>query len=304
MILTVTLNFTLDVTYRLERVRLGATSQVEVAGRRAGGKGVNVARVLHALGRETVVTGLAGGQTGYEARAELATSGLVDATVPVADASRTSLMVVDADGAATGFSEPGPQVSDAEWQAMLARFEELIGRAQVAVLSGRLPPGVPRDAYAELIGIARAAHVPVVLDVSEEPLERALAAGPDLVKINEDELAVFAPGVDVVDGAARLREAGAREVVISRGAEGLIAKCNGGSWRVAPPEVVRGNPTGAGDAASASLAAGIADGVDWPRRLADAVALSAAAVAAPLAGSFDAELYRRWLAQVEVLEAG
>ncbi len=72
----------------------------------------------------------------------------------------------------------------------------------------------------------------------------------------------------------------------------------------APPEALRGNPTGAGDAASAALAVGIAEGSDWPHRLADAVALSAAAVAAPLAGSFDAELYRRLLGQVEVRELG
>jgi tagatose 6-phosphate kinase len=304
MILTVTLNLALDVTYRVDQVRVAETSQVEVVGRRAGGKGVNVARVLHALGRETVITGLAGGDTGAQARAEIARSGIPDATVPVADASRTALMLVDSDGAATGFSEPGPEVSAAEWRAMLARFGELIGGAEVAVLSGRLPPGVPSHAYAELIGLARRADVPVLLDVGEEPLALGVAAGPQLVKINEAELAGFAPGVDVFGGASRLRDAGAREVVISRGEAGLVAVVDGGAWSAAPPEALRGNPTGAGDAASAALAVGLADGTDWPRRLADAAALSASAVAAPLAGSFDRELYRRLLGQVEVRELG
>ncbi len=304
MILTVTLNLALDVTYRAERVRVGETSQVEVVGRRAGGKGINVARVLHALGHETVVTGLAGGDPGARARAELASSGIADATVEVADASRIALMIVDADGAATGFSEPGPQVTVDEWHAMLARFGELVAGADVVVLSGRLPPGVPRNAYARLIALAHRVDVPALLDVAEEPLALGVTHGPALVKINEDELAGFAPGEDVVGGAVALRAAGAREVVISRGPAGLVAVVDGGAWSAAPPEALRGNPTGAGDAASAALAVGIAEGSDWPHRLADAVALSAAAVAAPLAGSFDAELYRRLLGQVEVRELG
>jgi tagatose 6-phosphate kinase len=304
MILTVTLNLALDITYRVERVRVGETSQVEVVGRRAGGKGVNVARVLHALGHETVVTGLAGGDPGARARAELASSGIADATVAVADASRIALMMIDSDGAATGFSEPGPQVTEDEWRVMLARFGELVAGADVVVLSGRLPPGVPRDAYARLIALAHRFDVPALLDVAEEPLALGVTHGPALVKINEDELAGFAPGEDVVGGAVRLRAAGAREVVISRGAAGLVAVVDGGAWSAAPPEALRGNPTGAGDAASAALAVGIAGGTDWPRRLADAAALSAAAVAAPLAGSFDPELYRRLLDQVEVRELG
>lgn len=81
--------------------------------RRAGGKGVNVARTLHALGHEVVVTGLAGGTTGAEARAELAPARLPDPPVAVARTSRTTLMIVEADGAASGFSEPGPTVTGA-----------------------------------------------------------------------------------------------------------------------------------------------------------------------------------------------
>jgi hypothetical protein len=114
MILTVTLNFAVDVTYHLERIRLRETSRVDPVARRAGGKGVNVARVLHALGHDAAVTGFAGGSTGAEARAELEAAGLTDLTVSIAEPSRTTLMVVEADGGATGFSEPGPRVSGEE----------------------------------------------------------------------------------------------------------------------------------------------------------------------------------------------
>ncbi len=90
-----------------------------------------------------------------------------------------------------------------------------------------------------------------------------------------------------------MRQLGAGAVVISSGPDGLLGVFDGGACRAAPPERLRGNPTGAGDAASAALVVGLVDAVPWPERLADAAALSAAAVCAPLAGSFDDRVYRR-----------
>jgi tagatose 6-phosphate kinase len=302
VILTVTLNFALDVTYAAPRVRWRYTNRVSVVGRRAGGKGVNVARVLHALGRDAVVTGLAGGATGAAARAELERSGLIDATVSVRDQSRVTIIVVERDGEVTGFSEPGPEVTAAEWARLLARFHELLGAAEAVVLSGSLPPGVPLDAYAQLIAIAAAADLPVLLDAEQEALARGVAAGPQLVKINAGELDGFAPGLDVFSGAARLRAAGAGAVVVSEGPAGLVGLTESGAWRAVPPRVSGGNPTGAGDAAAAALVAGMVDASPWPQRLSDAAALSAAAVSAPMAGSFDQSAYRRLRGEVIVRE--
>src|SRR5204863_5433763 len=134
VILTVTLNFAVDATYRMERARLGAHNRVALVGRRAGGKGVNVARVLGALGREVAVTGLAGGRVGDEARAELAVAGLTDACVPIEGESRETIVVVEDSGRVTGFSELGPEVSAAEWEWMVARFAELAGGAEAVAL--------------------------------------------------------------------------------------------------------------------------------------------------------------------------
>jgi tagatose 6-phosphate kinase len=302
VILTVTLNFALDVTYGAPRIRWRSTNRVSVVGRRAGGKGVNVARVLHALGRDAVVTGLAGGATGAAARAELERSGLIDATVSVRDRSRVTIVVVERDGEVTGFSEPGPEVTGAEWARLQARLNELLGTAEAVVLSGSLPPGVPLDAYAQLTAIAQRAGVPVLLDAEGEALARGVAAGPQLVKINARELEGFAPGIDVLSGAAQLRAAGAGAVVVSEGPAGLVGLTEAGAWRAVPPRVSGGNPTGAGDAAAAALVAGMVDAGSWPRRLSDAAALSAAAVTAPMAGSFDEFAYRRLSDEVVVHE--
>lgn len=97
--------------------------------------------------------------------------------------------------------------------------------------------------------------------------------------------------------AQRLRRAGADAVVVSLGADGLLGVTGEECWVARPPEAVRGNPTGAGDAVVAALAAGLVAGAPWPDRLADAAALSAAAVHAPVAGSFDAAAYARYRAE-------
>jgi len=293
LILTVTLNLAVDVTYFVERYERGETMTVGDVGRRAGGKGVNVARVLHGLGREVVVTGLAGGATGRAARAELAHAGLREELVEIEGESRSTVMVVEADGQATGFSEPGPPVGAEEWRAFRERFERLIAQARAVVLAGSLPRGMRGDVYAELIRAAKDEQVPVLLDASGDALEQGARACPEIVKINQAELRGVTGAEDVLRGARALRALGAGTVVVSQGANGLSAV--GADWvlRAAPPEAFRGNPTGAGDAASAALIVGLCDASVWSERLADAAALSAAAVRAPLAGSFDASTYER-----------
>ena len=88
--------------------------------------------------------------------------------------------------------------------------------------------------------------------------------------------------------------------MVSRGADGMTAFTADGAWRAAPPERVAGNPTGAGDAAAAALAAGAVAGAPWPERLRDAVALSASAVTQPTAGSVDLAYYRGLLHRIVV----
>jgi tagatose 6-phosphate kinase len=284
VILAVCLNLALDITYRVPSLRLGATTRVDTVFERAGGKAINAARVLHALGHEVLVLGFAGGTVGEAAVDELDRAGLAHDLVPIAGQTRRTVIVVDdGGGEPTGLSEAGPRVSADEWHALVARFRAR--PAGAIVLSGSLPPGVPEDAYATLIEAA--GGVPVLLDTSGEPLRLGAAAGPAIVKVNSDEIG----GGDPVAAARAL---GVRNVVVSLGAEGLVGVTEEGELRAAAPEVVSGNPVGAGDAASAALVAGLLAGTPWADRLADAAALSAAAVRAPVAGSFDAAAYERY----------
>lgn len=300
MILTVTLNTALDITYRVRALRPHASHRVSEVVERPGGKGVNVARVLAALGHDTTVTGFVGGAVGAQLRDRLhGTERVRDALVPVAGPTRRTVAVVDTTtGDTTQLNEPGPSVTPAEWAAFQESYEELLRSASAVALCGSLPPGVPVGAYATLVRAARAAEVPVLLDTSGEPLRRGIAARPDVVKPNADELAELT-GSHEPHGAMRdARRRGAHAVVASLGADGLTALTPEGSWRVPAPDRLTGNPTGAGDSAVAGLLSGHAEQLPWPDRLARAVALSAATVVAPVAGEFDAATYADLVAKI------
>ncbi|CAL2057049.1 MULTISPECIES: 1-phosphofructokinase family hexose kinase [Streptomyces] len=302
MILTVTLNTALDITYRVRSLRPHASHRVSEVIERPGGKGVNVGRVLAALGHEVTVTGFAGGGTGRAVRDGLARAeGLTDALVPVAGATRRTIAVVDEhSGDTTQLNEPGPQIAPAEWAMFLDRYAELLSGASAVALCGSLPPGVPVGAYAGLIRTARSLGVPVLLDTSGEPLRRGVAARPDIIKPNADELAELTGSHDPLRATESARRRGAHTVIASLGPNGLLASTPEGRWRATPPGRVHGNPTGAGDSAVAALLSGLVTRLPWPTRLAHAIALSAATVRAPAAGEFDRQTYEELLGRVTV----
>ncbi|MFF5633602.1 1-phosphofructokinase family hexose kinase [Streptomyces sp. NPDC012825] len=303
MIVTVTLNTALDLTYRVPALTPHASHRVTQVIERPGGKGLNVARVLAALGYETVATGFAGGATGAVLRDRLAATPVRDELVGTAGATRRTVAVVDAaTGDTTQLNEPGPTVTAAEWETFRARFAALLDGAAAVALCGSLPPGIHVGAYAELVRLARSAAVPVLLDTSGEPLRRGIAARPDLVKPNAEELAQLTGAREPRRATLDARRRGAHAVVSSLGPEGLLAATPEGLWRAAPPAPVRGNPTGAGDSAVAGLLSGLVDDTPWPDRLTRAVALSAATVLSPVAGEFDAGAYEELLGRVKVTE--
>lgn len=289
VIVTVCLNPAIDVTYRVQELSVGRSHRVLEVHARAGGKGVNVARVLHQLDEPVTVAGLCGGTTGGEIAADLQRSGLRAAFTPISGQSRRTVTVVDARDA-TVFNEPGPPVSAAEWTAFTTAFGEIAKTGRVVVMSGSVPPGCPDTAYAELVAIARANGAAVVLDAEGEQLRHALRARPDVAKPNAAEVAhLFGSPVttrqDARAAAQLLCNSGAEAGIVSLGAEGFVAVTPSAVFDVRLPRRIRGNQTGAGDALAGAIARGLARHDPWPELLADAAALSAAAVAVPVAGS-------------------
>ncbi|MGX7827190.1 1-phosphofructokinase family hexose kinase [Actinokineospora sp. 24-640] len=293
MILTCTPNPALDVSYHVDQLLPGTTHRIRSVLERAGGKGFNVSRVLHQRGVATLAVGPVGGILGDSLRADLVESGLPHELLPVAAATRMTVAVVARE--ATMFNEPGGPLSEMDWTRLRDLVAAHLPSAGALVCSGSLPPGAPEDSYGAFVALARERGVPVVVDVGGPALCAAARAGADVLKPNLDELRAAMATSDPLAGGRDLLALGAGAVVVSLGADGMVAVTPDGAWRaVAPP--ITGNPTGAGDAAVAALADGMARGLAWPERLRAAAAWSAAAVAAPLAGSVDEDV----LASIDV----
>ncbi|WP_222432255.1 1-phosphofructokinase family hexose kinase [Leekyejoonella antrihumi] len=301
-----TANAALDVTYTVPTLTVHGSHRVSSVTQRAGGKGINVAAVLAQLGHEVVVAGCAGGPTGEQIRRDLDVRGLSHRLTDLVGDSRRTVNVVDADtGDATIFNEAGPAQPKSTFDALVRDVVRLVQevRAQVVVLSGSLPTGFPADAYARLVTQVHEVGVPVIVDADGETLALAVAAHPEIIKPNSAELASATGESDPVTGAAALRALGARDVVVSAGADGvLMLPAAGGNLRARLATPLSGNPTGAGDALVAALAAGLAGGRSNEQIVRDAVAWSAAAVLQPAAGQVDPTDVTRLESQVRTEE--
>lgn len=306
MILVVCLNPALDVTHEVASVDWVGVNRPHAVHIRPGGKGVNVARTLRALGAQVTLAGLTGGATGVDLADRLRGSGITLALTQISGQTRRTFTVVDAGRNQTAlFNEPGPAVGKGEFGEFVVRYEKTVGDYSAVVLAGSLPVGVDDGAYAELIKVAAAAGVPTVLDTSGTALALGAAAGPSVVKPNLAELEAMTgrcwprgttpcqpPFWLGAERAAReLSSESGAAVVVSLGAEGLLAVDGDQVWLARPGERVAGNATGAGDAVVAGLVHGLIRGLHWPDRLRHAAALGAATVAAAVAGEYAAADY-------------
>ena len=247
MILVLCPNLAVDYTLRLENLEPGRVHRSRDYERHAGGKGVNVARTLSALGEEPLLCGLAGGGAGRFIEEGLEREKIRAELVPMKAENRTCVIILSRTGEATVVNEDGPTVNEAD--ALRSRVRTLISESQAVALTGSLPPGLPQDLYAEMVRGCRKAGVPCLVDASGPALEPALAAGPTYCKPNQMEAeALLDRGVDDWVGAAReIRERGADDAILS--GPDLSA-------RLTPPAVPVVNSTGAGDALAAGLLAG------------------------------------------------
>jgi tagatose 6-phosphate kinase len=311
MIIVVSLNPALDVTHHVPGVDWAGVNRPAVTRVQAGGKGLNVARTLRAIGARVRVIGFAGGITGEQLLSALGELRVSASFTRIRGETRRTFAVVDTVRGGTAlFNEPGPPVGQDEYAAFCVVYEKALTGCTAVVLSGSLPQGLSPDTYAELGSMAAAAGVPTVLDAHGEALVRGAAARPAIVKPNLAELEALAGrslstarGADKVAVALAARElmaAGPQAVVVTLGADGLWAVTGDGTWQALPPAEVGGNPTGAGDAVAAGLVHGLVLGRPWEERLRHAAALGTASAAAPVAGEFSHADYAEALAGVRV----
>ena len=306
MIVTVTLNPALHVSYEAERVSRGDANLVSRVRYRAGGRGLAVAKVLHTFGHEVVAAGLLGGSSGEVIRDELARAGVATQFTRITGESRRVLEICDAaDGTVTTFAEPAPYITTEELGRLAADYRALMADATAAVLCGSLPDGLPAETYGSLASYAAEAGVPVVLDASGSALWHAVGRRPALVippsggdgEAAGDGAAGGGAGDTVIAGPSDPLEllAGGAGAVAILSDTGVRAVTAAGEWRA---ELADQHPQRASrDAMVAGFVPGIALAWSWPDTLAHAMALAASSDAA---GEVDLEAYERLLPKVTV----
>lgn len=272
MILTVTMNPSIDTSYQLDHLVLDDVNRV-VPRKTAGGKGLNVSRVLVQLGDDVLATGLLGGHMGEFIADRMDDDHIPHSFTPISGESRVCIAVL-ADGNQTEFLESGPVVGEEELEAFTHHFAELVARedCQCVTISGSLPKGVPAEYYAGMVSVCEAAGKPVLLDTSGAALDAALEAAvkPTLIKPNLTEIngllgTSFTPD-DLPVLQAELegdqRFAGIPWVVVTMGGAGAVAFHEGVGYRVVTPSIPAVNATGSGDSTIAGFAHAIAAGAD------------------------------------------
>jgi 1-phosphofructokinase family hexose kinase len=311
MIITVTLNAAIDKTLAVPNYRLGRRHRAVEQTAMAGGKGVNVARALRALGQPVIATGIAGGPTGTRIVEHLTEEGILNDFVRIREESRTSTAVVDpTSGEQTEINEYGPHVSEQELELFVDKLLYLAKGAEVCVFAGSLPRGVDPGLYGRLIEELKRLDVMTVLDSEGEPMRIATRKGPDVVSPNELEAEglvghEFSDEEDRRNALGEMRELGANESIMTLAAGCLAMLGEGGDRRLYratldPLEPV--SAIGSGDAFLAGFVAARYAGGDADACLRFAVACGAESTQHFGAGVLDRREVERLAPEVRVEE--
>lgn len=288
MILTVTLNPSVDRTLFISELHVGDTNRVTRHETDAGGKGVNLSRMAAELGGSTFATGFLAGNPGNLVHHVLNVQGVEHEFIEVAGETRwVTTIETEAPSPPTTFNEPGPEITDNDWSRLLQLVEARAPEADWICLGGSLPPGVPEDALAELGRIANEHAARLLLDADGANLRFGLQAFPEFVKPNVAEaerlLERELPDESACLDAARqiranLMDEGANDpiVVISRGGDGAVMACSEGLFRGEPVLVEVRSTVGSGDSMLGGMLVASLAGHSWAEALRWGLAAGAA----------------------------
>ncbi|MFU2031551.1 tagatose-6-phosphate kinase [Bacillus wiedmannii] len=261
MILSVTMNPSVDISYPMHELKLDAVNRVEAVHKTAGGKGLNVARVITQMEEVVLATGVLGGTIGEYISQELNKVNIPNDFLKIKKESRNCIAILH-EGMQTEILESGPTLSKEEGVEFLEKFEFLLTTASLVTISGSLPKGLPTNYYYQMLEICHENGIPVIMDSSGESLKQAMLhkEKPFAIKPNKAELSQLL-GIDMEAGIIELKQAlnnelftGIEWIIVSMGSEGAFVKHSKDYYRVMVPKIEVVNPVGAGDATVAGLA--------------------------------------------------
>ncbi|WP_423799816.1 tagatose-6-phosphate kinase [Neobacillus sp. SAB-20_R2A] len=261
MILTVTMNPSVDISYPIPEFKLDDVNRVAAVRKTAGGKGLNVTRVIKQLGEDVLATGVLGGTIGEYIVQELEKAEIESKFLKINQESRNCIAILH-DGKQTEILESGPTLTNEDGSAFLAKYETLLPQVSMVTISGSLPKGLPSSFYRHMVEMGREKGIPVIVDTSGESLRQVLLHNvkPFAIKPNITELTQLLDR-EVEQSISSLSQAleddmfqGIEWIVVSMGGEGAFVKHSSDFYRVTIPPIDVVNPVGSGDATVAGLA--------------------------------------------------
>ncbi|WP_209123458.1 1-phosphofructokinase family hexose kinase [Alkalihalobacillus sp. BA299] len=259
MIGTITLNPSIDICYYIDEFHNNEVNRCSNYYKTAGGKGLNVSKVLKQLGCEIMPTGFLGGENGQLIKKELNHMNITPNFVEINEDTRNCIAILSK-GSQTEILETGPTISERESESLLQLILNLIMKRDLKVISasGSIPHSLGSNYYYKLIKLVNEKKVKFVLDTSGASLRESLLAAPFLIKPNifeiEDLLNVrIESEKDVITSLYKLRDYNIEMIVVSLGQNGSIALCGDKIYKASIPNVKVINPVGSGDAMVAGM---------------------------------------------------
>lgn len=264
MILTLTLNPSIDISYSLDQFNLDTVNRVNKTIKTAGGKGLNVTRVLSEYGEDVEASGFLGGKLGEFIEQQLNNAQINHNFFKIKEKTRNCIAILH-EGQQTEILEQGPSITIEEATEFKTHLSHLLRRAEVIAISGSLPKGLKSDYYADLIQLADQHQISTVLDSSGQSLLDVLLSDykPTVIKPNIDELAQLLQ-TKVTTEVECLKDAvnqpifdGIEWIIVSLGSQGAFAKHLNKFYKVNIPHIEVVNPVGSGDSTVAGIASGL-----------------------------------------------
>lgn len=309
MIYTITLNPALDRTLWVKHIHADDSNRIEREERFAGGKGIDVSKVLATLGLTSRALGFVGGFTGEELEGLLLKEGIPFDFIRISGEIRTNIIINDMSaGTQTVLSAQGPEIRPYKLMDMIHKIEK-IERPEFIIISGSLPTGVHPEIYRRIIEVARNRGAKAVLDTDGDALKIGIHACPDIIKPNVYELARLTERElnsmdDIISAARSIKEKGVKIVLVSMGAKGMLLVSENERHVAVPPKVDVKNTIGAGDASVAGFVYGLSLGKGLKESLTYAVAAGTATTLMPGTALCQKEDFLRLVPQIRCCEFG
>ena len=264
MILSITANPSVDISYNIENLKIDDVNRVELVNKDAGGKGIHVSYVLNELGEKVINSGFVGGKLGEFIEKRLDERKISHDFIKLEDETRNCIAIIH-DNKQTEILEKGPTISFEKEKEFLDHLEKISKNIEIINISGSLPKGLDASFYQKIIKFAKENKIFVSLDTSGNTLKEIIKGEikPDLIKPNETEIK------DIIEKEFPENEEEIRKifekaplkdipyVIISQGKDGAIFKIKNKIYKAKVPKVKAINPVGSGDSTLAGALSAI-----------------------------------------------